>query len=140
MKRAIFLIMLFIAILIFACSGPKSNVNEYPLQGAWVITYTKSVRADSVSENTKFDNPAVKLLTKKHFAFGKQSGENKVWGGGGEYTYNVDTYTESIKYHGISGYTGRTIRFKSTLKDDLWTISIDTLNMKYFETWKRIPE
>ena len=140
MKKIISLMLSFAAILIIGCNNSKKDVKEYPLQGAWEITYTKSILPDTTFEKTQFDNPTVKLLTKKHFAFGNQSGENKIWGGGGDYTYTGDTYTENIIYHGVSAHVGHRVKFKSTLKDNLWTISIDTLNMKSLETWKRIQE
>ncbi len=144
MKKTIYLVLTFAAVLTIACSNPKKDTREYPLQGAWEITYSKFVSPDTTVEKTQFDKPTVKLLTKKHFAFGNQSGTNKVWGGGGEYTYDGDIYTEYIKYHGASNYDGQSFKFKSTLKGDLWTISItvknDTLNIESTETWKRILE
>jgi hypothetical protein len=138
MKKAIFITLAFIAVLIIACNNPKNDVKENPLQGAWEITNTKYVTPDTTIEKSQFDNPTVKLLTKKHFAFGSQSGENKIWGGGGEYSLVGDTYTEIVKYHGISKAVGMTVKYKSTLDGDLWTIT--RLDMNATETWKRIIE
>jgi hypothetical protein len=86
----------------------------------------------------------VKLLTKKHWANGGQSGENKIMGGGGEYTYDGNTYTEHIKYHAQSNFVGKSVEFKSSLEGDLWKIStvtkLDSIQVEGMETWKRIIE
>ena len=82
MKRTIYLILAYIAIIVIACNNPKKDVKEYPLQGAWEITYSKYIYPDTIIETTKFANPTVKLLTKTHYAFGRQAGENKIPGGG----------------------------------------------------------
>ena len=145
MKKIIYLIMAFVAVIIISCNNSKKETKGYPLQGAWELTYTKYVYPDTTYETTQFANPDVKLLTKRHFAFGLQSGADKIVGGGGEYTYDGNIYTEFVKYHTwFSFFVGKSIEFKSTLKGDLWTISgifkNDTLQINATETWKRIPE
>jgi hypothetical protein len=133
MKKLILIILGFIFILSFGCNSSKNDSKENPLIGAWVITSSKYV-----SQDTVIDNTTVKLLTKKHFAFGSQSGENKVWGGGGEYSLVGDTYSEFVKYHGASKAVGMTVQYKSKLDGDTWTIS--RLDINASETWKRIAE
>ena len=144
MKRTIYLILAFMAILVIACNNPKKAVIENPFAGAWEVIYTKAVYPDTTYETTKFTNPSVKLLTNKHFSFGYQSDTNMVVGGGGEYTYDGDTYTEYVKYHNYSGFVGQTVNFKSKIEGDLWTISysvkLDTIQVDATEIWKRIPE
>lgn len=80
MKRTIYPILAFIVILVIACNNPKKDVKENPLQGAWEMIYSKYIYPDTIIETTKFTNPTVKLLTKKHYAFGRQAGENKITG------------------------------------------------------------
>ena len=138
MKKLVLILLGFIVILSIGCSTSKNDSNENPLIGAWVITSSKYVSQDTTIDKTTFENPTVKLLTKKHFAFGSQSGENKVWGGGGEYSLVGDTYSETVKYHGVSQAIGMTVKYKSTLNGDIWTIS--RLDMNATETWKRIAE
>ena len=144
MKKSICFILVIAAILIIACNNPKEDAKENPYQGAWEITYSKAVYPDTTIEKTQFANPTVKILTKKHFAFGSQAGENKVWGGGGEYTFEGDAYTEHIKYHGNSSAIGKSVEFKSKIEEDMWTISTvwkdDTLKVEATEIWKRIIE
>ncbi|MBA7542658.1 hypothetical protein ES705_34982 [subsurface metagenome] len=144
MKKTIYFILAIAAILIIACNNPKKDAKENPYQGAWEVTYSKAVYPDTTIETTQFANPTVKILTKKHFAFGNQVGENKTRGGGGEYTFEGDTYTEHIKYHSISFAVGKSVEFKSKIEGEMWTISTvwknDTLDVESTEIWKRIIE
>ncbi len=144
MKKTIYLILALTAILVISCNNPKKAVVENPYAGAWETTYTKYIYPDTTYETTQFANPSVKLLTGKHFSFGSQSGTNMIGGGGGEYSFTVDTYTEYIKYHSYSSLVGQTVNFKSKMEGDLWTISysvkLDTIPIDATETWKRIPE
>lgn len=128
----------------FGQTPEKGAAFENPYEGAWEVIYTKFVYPDTTYENSEIVNPNVKLLTKKHFAFGGQSGENQIVGGGGEYTFDGDTYTEHIKYHYYSGVVGSSLKMKSKIEGDLWTISYvikdDDLSLEGTETWKRIME
>lgn len=122
----------------------KGATVENPYEGAWEVIYTKYVYPDTTVESSQIVNPNVKLLTKKHFAFGRQSGENQISGGGGQYTYDGDTYTEHIKYHNYPGIAGTSLEMKSEIEGDLWTIYYvfkdgDVL-IKGTETWKRLMD
>ena len=140
MKKSIYLILILFCVLIIACNNPRTMVNNNPYAGAWELVYTKSVTADTTIERTQFDNRSVKLLTQLHYAFGRQDGENMIRGGGGEYLYHDSVFTTYPAYHSTSSAVGATLRWKSTIKGDLWTIQMDTLNTKFTETWKRIVE
>ena len=145
MKNSICLILAFAAILIIACNNSEKDEKLNPYEGAWESYYSKYVYPDTTIESTDRVNPTVKLLTKKHFAFGRQSGDKKVWGGGGEYTYDDETYTEHVKYHArFTAGSVSSVEFKSKLDGDLWTINWvvknDTLQVDITETWKRIIE
>ena len=106
--------------------------------------YSKVVYPDTTYERTKIANPTVKLLTKKHYAFGRQGGENLITGGGGEYTFKDDVFKSFPKYHTSSSLVGDSIIMKSKIEGDLWTINYgfknDTLQVDVTETWKRIIE
>ena len=143
MKKTICLILTFVAIIIIACNNQKQAANENPYTGAWEITYTKYVYPDTTNENTNFANPNVKLLTKKHYAFGRQAGKNLITGGGGEYTFNDDVFKSFPKYHSAIS-VGDSLVMKSKIEGDLWTITysvkLDSITVYATETWKRIPE
>lgn len=142
MKKTICVTMACIVILTIACNNPKKDVKENPLKGAWEVTYMKIVEPDTTYETTQFAHPDVKLLTENHFAFGMQAGDNLIQGGGGEYTYDGENYTEYVKYHTWQYFVGKTIDMKYSIDGNLWTISYsmknDTLDMAVTETWKRI--
>jgi hypothetical protein len=142
MKKTVCLIMSGIAVFIITCNNPKKDTKTNPYEGAWEITYSKYVYPDTTYENTQFTNPPIKLLTKKHYAFGSQAGENKISGGGGEYLYEGDTFTSFPKYHTAPGMVGNKIDFNSKIDGDLWTLKWvyknDTLQVDLTEIWKRI--
>ena len=145
MKKSICLILAFAVFLIIACNNSEKDEKLNPYEGAWESYSSKYVYPDTTIERTDRVNPTVKLLTKKHFAFGRQAGDKKVVGGGGEYTYDGDTYTEHVKYHsGFKAGSVSSVDFKSKLNGDLWTIIYavknDTLQVDITETWKRIIE
>jgi len=144
MKKTICLVLAFIAILIIACNNPKKTVIENPYVGAWEITHSKYVYPDTTYETTPRVNPNVKLLTNKHYAFGRQSGENLITGGGGLYTFKDDIFKSFPKYHTNSIIVGDSLVMKSKIEGDLWTVSytvdLDSIKVEATETWKRIPE
>ena len=150
MKKTICFILAFAGILIIACNNPKKDVKESPYIGAWEMTsttynvqYHKGRKLDST-----FVVPAklpylVKLITKKHYAFGTQ-GVDRITGGGGEYTYEGDTFTSYPKYHSVKANVGNTLVWKSKIEGDLWklfgVVKNDTVQYERIETWKRIIE
>jgi len=145
MRKLLFVTaLLLFAGIAFGQTLQKGATVENPYEGTWEVIYTKFVYPDTTIENNQIVNPNVKLLTKKHFAFGRQTGKNQVLGGGGEYTYDGDTYTEHIKYHYYPGMAGNSLEMKSKIEGDLWTISYvfkdDDLSIEGTETWKRITE
>ena len=117
--------------------------NSDQLQGAWEIIYTEYAFPDTTTITTQFDNPTVKLLTKKHFAFGNLASDGEsVRGGGGTYSFDGKTYTEHVKYHIYTQVIGKSIKLESKLKGDKWTIKGvvpgDNGEVHLKEIWKRI--
>lgn len=143
-KPVIISSILLLTGIAFGQTLQKDATVENPYEGAWEVIYTKFVYPDTTIENNQIANPNVKLLTKKHFAFGSQNGENQIIGGGGEYTYDGDTYTEHIKYHYYPGIAGNSMEMKSRIEGDVWTIHYvfndDNDSIEATETWKRIVE
>jgi len=115
------------------------------LVGAWEIQSSEYVYTayNDTLIGAEFVNPSVKILTKKHFAFGHliDDGES-ISAGGGEYTYKGETYTEHIKYHSHSPAAGTSVEFKSKLEGDKWTIKGvipgEDGDILLKEIWKRI--
>ena len=143
MKKVIYPVLAFAVILIIGCTNSKKADVENPYVGAWSLVDQKYVFPDTTYVNTN-KTYNVKLLTKKHYAVGHQTEENEAAAGGGEYTYDGDTFTSFPKYHHNKANLGKSVVWKSKIEGDLWKISRsiknDTLQVDYTETWKRIPE
>jgi hypothetical protein len=111
--------------------------------GAWQLTYAKYIFPDSIAETSNFTEPTVKLVTNKHYAFGRQDGINKIRGGGGEYTLRDSLFVTHPKYHSTLS-AGDSIVIKSKVEGDTWTLSFTTtyksMKVDAVETWKRIKE
>ena len=141
MKRQIFYATVFLVLGTTSVSSQNSD----DLVGAWEIHYLEHVLTafnDTLYE-TEFVNPSVKILTKKHFAFGHLTDNREsISAGGGEYSYNGKIYTEHIKYHTHTSAVGISIEFKSKLEGDKWTIlgmiPTDDGDVKTKEIWQRI--
>lgn len=154
MKRVIYPVLAFAVILIIGCTVSKKAEVENPYVGAWeYISATYLVHyLNGQKPDTTFVAPApiphaVKNLTKKHFAFGRQYDVKTISGGGGEYTYAGDTFTFYPKYQTNSSvFVGKSFVYKSKIEGDLWTIyrdtifKNDTVQWKAGEHWKRIIE
>jgi len=145
MKKTIYLILNFMAILVIACNNPKKDAKENPYEGAWEMIYSKQIFPDTIIEKTQFDYPTVKLFTKKHYAFGRQVGVHDIYGGGGEYTFDGDILKDYPKYHSSKmTVIGTELVWKSKFDGDLWTMTfsgkVDSVQVEATETWKRIRE
>jgi hypothetical protein len=136
MKKISILFLVSVAILFFACGENEKEESENPYEGAWELTYSKYVYPDTTMETTSFPNVTTKLLTEKHYAFGRQDGINKIRGGGGEYSFKDDQFISYPKYHSTSIMVGDS--------GDIWvvtfSVSTDSIKVNASETWKRIKE
>jgi hypothetical protein len=149
MKKTICFVLAVAGILIIGCNDTKKDAKINPYEGAWECTgrtffvhYLNGLKPDTT---VVVPIPyTVKLLTKKHYAQGRQTEKNEVVAGGGEYTYEGDTFTSYPKYHSIKENVGKTLVWKSKIEGDLWTFSSfnknDTIQLENRETWKRIIE
>jgi hypothetical protein len=145
MRKSIYLFLSFFVILIIACTGnKKQDVIKNPYEGAWEIIYHKVIYPDTTITTTRFENPVLKILSKKFYSFGNQLDQNRVWGGGGEYKVTGDTFISYPKYHSNARMVGDSIVFKSEIEGDRWTIytvyKMDTLSLESTETWRRLIE
>lgn len=119
--------------LMSACAATRGRT---PLDGAWeCVSPPPAARADR----------AVKILADGRFAFGCQASSGRaVYSGGGTYTFDGSTYTESITYHWVPELVGETIVFDCALKDGLWyhRMRVTEAGGPSFidEIWRRIDE
>lgn len=81
----------------------------------------------------------IKILTAEHFAFGRQSEQGPL-SGGGRYVFDGTTYSETIDYHYNASHVGRTLTFDAGIQgDSLWFHS-GTVgeNFHIEEVWQRV--
>jgi hypothetical protein len=149
MKKTFWFILAFITIIIIACNNKKKDAEVNPYVGAWEsISTTYLVHyLNGQKPDTTIVVPyptTVKLLTKKHYALGRQTEKDVEVAGGGEYTYNGDTITTIRRYSSTKGAIGKPSVWKSKIEGDLWkqsnTGKNDTVQYERIETWKRIHE
>ena len=99
-----------------------------PIEGAW-----RKVTDD--------EHAAVKVLSDGHFAFGNQSGDG-AWSGGGTYTYEEGTYTETVTYHSVPSLVGKTIAFECIIVDGEWLhkaqFESEGRSFQIDEVWRRV--
>lgn len=112
------------------------------LEGAWERTYVRVVLPDTtIEEHFSSSGPRLhKILTARHFAFGRQTddGEN-VFAGGGTYVTTSSEYAETYAYHENPSFVGKTITFESSVEDGMiWRISGIVGRFRLEETWRRI--
>ncbi len=128
-----FPLALLAVVLLAACqpADPRG-----PLEGAWIMLEGTYTDPDTTLTVTR---PQVKILTRDHFAFGRQS-ELGAFAGGGRYTFDGTTYTEIVEYHSDTLAFGRTLTFEARLEgDSLWYHS-GNIGPTYYleEIWRRI--
>jgi len=127
--RGLLLTLLLTALA--GCSASRGN-----LEGAWELDEPGTLDPKG---------PAVKILVDGHFAFGRQSPDGGVgWAGGGTYSYDGETYTETITYHYMSTFVGTRIKFACDLEGDTWhheaEFELDGRKYHVDEVWRRLEE
>ena len=142
--------LLCVLLLYFTnCTGPKPSdepvVEENPadkLEGVWVLKSATMTTADTSTTSTEFDNPSYKILSGSHWAFGYQVNDSTIMAGGGTFTYDGETYSETIEYHAVSGVVGQTINFDLELEGNTWhhvgTITDGDQETTLDETWEKV--
>lgn len=80
-----------------------------------------------------------KILTAEHFSFGRQTDSGPL-SGGGHYSLDGSTYTETIDYHYNASHVGKALTFDARLEgDSIWHHSGQIGENYYiYEVWKRI--
>ncbi len=86
--------------------APSTEVSN-PLEGAWEVVYSKAVFPDSTvvrDEGTPFE---LKLFTPRHHTYIMRDAEGAfVTAGGGSYTFEGDTLTETHAYQFVPEWVG----------------------------------
>lgn len=119
------------------CGHPSGK-----LVGAWEMELpSHGSSTDRVEEGQSVGAP-VKILGESHFAFGSTGPDGRLYAGGGTYTHDGDTYTETVAYHFNPALIGRTLVFTCRIDGGRWyhsgVFDIDGERFRIEEIWHRI--
>jgi hypothetical protein len=120
-------------------SGDNHTSEQSPMQGVWKLVSTKALRPDGGIDSVEVWH-MLKIVTKKFFAFVEQepgrprftkggsdaemlTAAKTFFAGGGTYTWDDTSYTETITHFFNPNYVGLSIRFASRFFNDLWILS-----------------
>ncbi len=130
--------ILFVQILILAgCQSPRERLVE----GTWrFVSGTSKVSDTTSSEYDQAQYSGLKMIHDNHFVFVGRftSGADTVDNyGGGTYTLDGDTYTESVRYHSAKALVEMTVPFEVHVHNDT-LVQTGPLNTGAFKNskWK----
>lgn len=109
-----------------------------PLEGAWEMESATYTLADSTYDP---GFTQTKILTAEHFSFGRQT-DTGALSGGGRYSFDGETYTETIDYHYNASHVGKSLSFEARLEgDSIWHHSGQIgENYHIYEVWRRVGQ
>ncbi|PKV52824.1 hypothetical protein ATE84_4952 [Aquimarina sp. MAR_2010_214] len=90
------------------------------IEGAWKMVYGEIKEGDSVKIKDMTTSDFIKIIGKDHFAFFNQDHTNPdgFYGGGGTYTLEGNTYTETLQYCAVEAVRGHKFPFTVEIKGD----------------------
>lgn len=117
------LIPLLLALVVCNISWPAYAQQCNPV-GAWEVYALTFTHPDGTVDKVDIANPpGLKILSKTHWAFVEQNKEGDAIptsGGGGTYTVEGTTYTETVQYHAARDFIGKSIPFECKVEGDYW--------------------
>lgn len=118
MKKTLLLSALFLAI-VAGCKQAPVN----PVEGAWYLIYAKTVSNDTVIDSypEMHQGSQVKMWSDNYWMFvGINQKDTTVLNkfGGGSYTLDGVVYRETIEYHYVKDYVGKTLGMRIVVEND----------------------
>ena len=109
-------------ILFFFLSCATSEQEKNPIEGTWELILKKAIYTDTTMTFDISNLRELKIITDSHFVFVMQTADGKefIGAGGGPYTYEDNTYTETYEF---SSYLetlpiGKSIEFSARFEGD----------------------
>lgn len=110
---------LLMTLILWSCTAPNKEP-AHPFIGACKLTKSTHVYVDTTIVRTGFKYSTYKLFTASRFAFGFMSSDTTLIGGGGIYTYDEDSCSETIKYHEVPRIARKVLKFNKKIEGDTW--------------------
>ena len=127
MKPTTILLLLFPAVLLFACKEQEKKATNpsLPLTGTWQLISGTTITAGvpTVTDYTKSQR-MIKIINNSHFSFLRhdinlpKDSANNFDAGGGSYTLAGDQYTEHLDFYKDRNWEGKTFAFTVTINND----------------------
>jgi hypothetical protein len=118
MKRTVFLSLL-IALIIGCCTQQKRS----PVEGAWKLVFSQSVKGDSllVKFPGNFTISDIKIWSKGYVLYvGRLKRDTTFMDGygGGPYKLNGNRYEENIQFFSVQSVVGQTVKMLLEIRND----------------------
>ncbi|MBU0743579.1 hypothetical protein KKG45_00985 [bacterium] len=137
MPRRTTMILLLATVMLAGCAGTSGD-----LRGSWILVQRQGRDLEVGDRPTP--NDIVKILNDDRFAFAAQQGPGEIFGGGGTWRREGDTYVETIRYHSHPELVGAVATFRCRVEDDFWYHAgeFDANGRRYVidEVWRRLDE
>lgn len=121
-------LLLLITSFVTVDKGGKQVENDV-YKGAW--------RLENKEQET------IKIISDEHFSFATYDLKSKkfIGAGGGIWTVDKNTYTETLEYYTAdSSKVGSSIVYNSKLKGKGWKLTVSTPGLTLNESWRKIDE
>jgi len=124
-------------IVLTGCAGTSGE-----LRGSWLLVQQQG--RDLEVGDVPGPGDTAKILSDDHFAFASQQRPGEIFGGGGTWRRDGDTYVETIRYHSHPELVGEVATFRCRVEDDVWYHAgeFDANGQRYVidEVWRRLDE
>ena len=157
-------IYLFILLLMSIISFNTSGEQNGRIEGVWELVSAKYTSPDETVEVDQSKWTQIKVITKSHFVFaGQEPNRAKVsgadtdaeliamarsyFGGGGTYTVEGDTYTETVQYFMNPNYISVSVPYKIEIDGNQFiqsgilpskSVGLEKPDVKLYEVYRRV--
>ena len=105
-------------------SAPNGQEQACNPIGAWEVYALTFTDPDGTVREIAIKNPpGLKILSETHWAFVEQNdaaSDIPTSGGGGRYSVQGTTYTETVEYHAARDFIGKSLAFDCKTDDEFW--------------------
>ncbi len=160
MKTLHTILVTLLLVLLSSCATEKRS----PLEGVWELVSAEWTTPDTTLKFTPADWSQIKVITKSHFVFvgqepnrvkisGAQSDAELIsmartfFGGGGTYSLEGDTCTETLQYFSNPNYLSASVSYKVEIEGTQLiqsgtypakSIGLEEYDVELYEVYRRI--